>query len=149
MVAVFGDCAAARPPAPMPSSAATKTMKLRTVPTSPLLRADNVVFEITGGVGLRPQPDFAIHRRLQHRVVLHEQIRTRWRAVAPRPWRTAEDVGQDLRAVERAGDVRAVDIEAQFVPLLAIARRLQQVAVARPDQRPPDAVVELPENDVV
>src|SRR5262249_40844459 len=139
----------------MPASSTTSTASastfstFRTITFSSLLRGDDVVFEVTGAVGLRPQPHSAVDGRLDHGVVLREQIGVRRRPVSSRLGRGAEHVGEHLRAVERAGDVCAVDVEPQLVKLLSIAFCLQEVAVARPDERTADAVVELPEDDVV
>src|SRR4026208_1666082 len=50
--------------------------------TSPVLRNDHVVFEITGAVGLGPEAHLARHGRTKDRVVRWKQIRVRRSAVA-------------------------------------------------------------------
>ena len=65
-----------------------------------LLRAHDVVLEIAGAVGLRPEADLAGHRRAEHRVVCRKQVRIR-RASPARDGLAAERVFE-RRARRRA-----------------------------------------------
>src|SRR5215210_4914234 len=111
-----------------------------------LLRADDVVLEITRAVGLGPEPDLPGNRRTQHGVVGWKQIGIRWRAVPPRPGFAPERVFECEAAVDPRLEVRPVDRHLQLVPGTAIEHPLP---FAPAFDGATDAIVELPERDVV
>src|SRR5262249_48795255 len=113
----------------------------------PLLRADDVVFEVARGIRLRPQPHLAGDGRTQNGVVLGEEIGIWGGAAAAWAGLTAERVLERELAVEEGLQIRAVDRELELVPVGACWRELVR-AVAEAHVAS-DAVVELPERHVV
>src|SRR5690242_13499783 len=94
-----------------------------------LLRTDDVIFEITGAVGFRPQTDAAVDRWAQNRVVLRKKVRIGRRIVATGTRLTPERVLERKRSIEKRLQTRIVDLEFQFVPGRTIEhKRLRSIA---------------------
>src|SRR5437016_2120574 len=104
------------------------------------------MLEVARAVGLGPQPDPARHRRTQYRIVDGEEIWIRRSFLARYRFR-AERVLDGRRAVQPRLQARAVDCQFQLMPSRAIQHeRLRPVAES---DIAADAVVKLPERDVV
>src|SRR5262245_4147035 len=83
-------------------------------------RDDDVVLEIAGAVGLRPQADAPGQRRPQDRVLLRVEVGGGRRTVASRPGSAPQRVLQGQLAVEGRLERRTLDAQAQLVPARAV-----------------------------
>src|SRR4051812_14613307 len=97
------------------SSTCSVTARARAEAELRSLRADCVVFEIAGRVGLRPESDLAGDRRAKDRIVRGEEIGVRRRSVAAGTGRGAERVLERELAIEPRLEVGAVDRQLQLM----------------------------------